>query len=71
MFFNKGYKQLLVVVTGWFLEVCFEELRNKESLSFDLDKYSMKAGCKHPSPDSYRDTLRVTVRLSVVEVCFR
>jgi hypothetical protein len=35
-------------------------------MSFSLDKYSMNVGCKHPSPDSYRDTLRVTVRLSVV-----
>jgi hypothetical protein len=25
-----------------------------------------ESGCKHPSPDSYRDALRVTVRLSVV-----
>jgi hypothetical protein len=37
-----------------------------DSMSFSLDKFSMKVGSKHPST-----TLRVTVRLSVVEVCFR
>jgi hypothetical protein len=35
-------------------------------MSFSLDKFSMHMGCKHPST-----TLRVTVRLSEVEVCFR
>jgi hypothetical protein len=39
---------------------------DNKSMSFSLDKYSMKVECKHPSPDSYRDALRVTVRLSVV-----
>jgi hypothetical protein len=39
---------------------------NYYSMSFSLDKFSMNVGCKHPST-----TLRVPVRLSVVEVCFR
>jgi hypothetical protein len=39
---------------------------NCNTMSCSLDKYSMKVGCKHPST-----TLRVTVRLSVVEVYFR